>query len=109
MRGVAGREQTEDNMYGTVAHMRIKPGAEGQLSEQMRVFEAAKAPGVVTTYLYKMDADPNEYYLATVWESKAAYTANASSPEQHARYQAYRALLAAEPEWHDGEIVYVQS
>ena len=96
-------------MYGTVARMRIKPGAEGQLNDQMRAFEAAMVPGVVATYVYKMDADPNEYYLATVWESKAAYTANANSPEQHARYQGYRAVLAAEPEWHDGEIVYAQS
>ena len=58
-------------MYGTVARMRIKPGAEGQMMEQMRVFEAAMVPGVVATYVYRMDADPEEYYLATVWESKA--------------------------------------
>jgi hypothetical protein len=32
--------------------------------------------------------------------------ANAASPEQHARYEQYRALLTAEPEWHDGEIVH---
>jgi quinol monooxygenase YgiN len=96
-------------MYGTVARLRIKPGMEGQLDEQMRAFEAAKVPGVVATYVYRMDADPNEYYLATIWEGKAAYAANATSPEQHARYQAYRALLAAEPEWHDGEIVYPRS
>jgi heme-degrading monooxygenase HmoA len=84
-------------MYGTVARMRIKPGAEGQLAEQMRAFEAAKVPGVVATYVYRMDADPDEYYLATVWESRAAYTANATSADQQARYEGYRSLLAAEP------------
>lgn len=96
-------------MYGTVARLRTKQGAEGQLDEQLRAFEAARVPGAVAAYVYRRDADPNEYYLATVWESKAAYTANANSPEQHARYQGYRALLAAEPEWHDGEIVYPQA
>ena len=31
---------------------------------------------------------------------------NAASPEQHAQYERYRALLETEPEWHDGEIVF---
>ncbi|MFM7718802.1 MAG: hypothetical protein ACKO8G_04830 [Actinomycetota bacterium] len=33
----------------------------------------------------------------------AAYAANADSPGQHARYLELRALLSADPEWHDGE------
>jgi hypothetical protein len=45
-------------MYGTVARLRIKPGAEGKLAEQMRAFEAAMVPGVVATYVYRMDAAP---------------------------------------------------
>jgi hypothetical protein len=39
-------------------------------------------------------------------ESKEADRANAESPEQHARYEEYRALLDADPEWHDGEIIF---
>ena len=31
--------------------------------------------------------------------------ANADSPAQDARYRQFRALLEADPEWHDGEIV----
>jgi hypothetical protein len=34
-------------------------------------------------------------------ESREAYRANAESPEQHHRYERYRAVLAAEAEWHD--------
>jgi hypothetical protein len=45
--------------------------------------------------------------LATVFTSKEAYLANAGSPEQHQRYLAMRELLAADPDWHDGEIVHV--
>jgi len=91
-------------MYGTIAHCRIKPGMEQQLAEQARVFEAAKVPGAIATYAYRMDADPSDYYLAVVFASKEAYLANAQSPEQDARYHQLLSLLEGEPEWHDGEI-----
>ncbi len=90
-------------MYGTVARMRIKPGAEGQFLELNRGFEAPK--GVVAEYLYRMDTDPTDYYLTVVFESKEAYVANAARPEMHAFYLRYREMLTAEPEWHDGTIV----
>lgn len=52
-----------------------------------------------------MEANPNEFYLVAVFESRAAYQTNAASPEQHQRFLELRALLTADPEWHDGEIV----
>ena len=98
-------------MYGTVARYRVKPGVEEQLrqliEEQARVFEAGQVPGFVATYGYRMDADPYDIYLAVVFESREAYWANAQSPEQDARYRQWLPLLEHEPEWHDGEIVYV--
>ena len=42
-----------------------------------------------------------------VFESREAYWANAQSPDQNQRYQEMRALMLADPEWHDGEIVDV--
>ncbi len=93
-------------MYGTVARMRLKPGVEAQMKEQLTRFEALDVPGFVTTYIYRMDADPDEIYMAVVFKDREAYFANANSPEQHSRYEQMRALLAADPEWHDGEIVY---
>ena len=94
-------------MYGTVAQMRVKPGMEKQLLEHFRVFEAAHVPGTVAVYCYRLDSDPNEYYMAVVFESKEAYQANAASPEQDARYRQLLGLLEKEPVWHDGEIVGV--
>ena len=98
-------------MYGTVAHCPIKPGLEGQFRQliegQMHAFEAGQIPGFVATYTYRSDADPNDYYLAVVFESREAYWANAQSPEQDARYHQWLPLLEGEPEWHDGEIVDV--
>jgi heme-degrading monooxygenase HmoA len=92
-------------MYGTVARMKVKPGAEERLRQFSREVEAIEIPGFVFQHIYRMDADPNEFILVAAFESKDAYVANANSPEQAARYQQYRELLATEPEWHDGEIV----
>lgn len=96
-------------MYGTVARLRVKPGAEGQLIEFTRDESAIKIPGLVAQYVYRMDNDPDEYYLVVLFESRSAYTANADSPEQDARYRQFRALLASDPEWHDGEIIYADA
>ena len=90
-------------MYGTIARLKVKPGSVGAFKQ---MFGAMASPlGRVTHYIYQMDADPNELYLVVVFESKEAYLANAQSPEQNARYEKFRALLDADPEWHDGEII----
>lgn len=92
-------------MYGTVARLRVKPGAEAQVTQQMRDFAALRIPGCIQTYLYQMDADPRECYLVVLFESKEAYWANARSPEQDARYQDMLAVLEGPPEWHDGAVM----
>ena len=93
-------------MYGTVARLRVKPGAEKRLMEISQSESDLQIPGYVGQYVYRMDADAHEYYLVVIFESKEAYFANADSPEQEARYRQFRALLEQDPEWHDGEIVY---
>ncbi len=94
-------------MYGTIARMRVRPDADGLdrvLQRQMQ----QKIPGHVATYVYRSDSEPNELLLSVLFESRAAYVANAESPEQDARYRELRDLLVADPEWHDGEVVYQQ-
>ena len=56
-----------------------------------------------------MDAEPDTYYLTVVFDSREAYHANAQSPDQHADYLKLRALLRADPDWHDGEIVHAMA
>src|SRR5574341_971442 len=96
----------EDIMYGTVARIRVKPGADKLLLEMTKSESALKIPGFIGQYVYRMNADPNEFYLVVMFEDRQTYTANADSPDQDARYQEFRLLLAEDPEWHDGEIVY---
>ncbi len=91
-------------MYGTVARLRVKPGKEQELLNLLRDFGTLGVPGYRTTYLYRMDSDPSEFYMAVVFDSKETYRANAESPEQDMRYRELLTLLEAEPEWHDGEI-----
>ncbi len=93
-------------MYGTVARMRLRPGAEAQIAALMRQYETLNIPGQRMTYVYRMDNDPNTVMMAVIFDDKASYVANANSPEQNARYQQMVALLEAPPEWHDGEILY---
>jgi quinol monooxygenase YgiN len=92
-------------MYGTIARLRAKPGAHEQLMDVGSQDPVRRVPGFVAQYVYRSDVDPNEYWLAVVFESKEAYRANAASAAQDTSYQRLRAFLADDPEWHDGEIV----
>ena len=75
----------------------------------MKSYEALNIPGYIKTYVYRMDADPQEHYMAVVFDSKESYRKNADDPAQDARYREFLTFLEAEPEWHDGEIVYSMS
>jgi quinol monooxygenase YgiN len=90
-------------MYGSIAHL-LKPGRD----EELRQREQEMAPpilGFVSQHMYRMDADPNELYLVVAFENEQAYRDNAESPEQHQRYEQFRTLLDADPEWQDREII----
>ncbi len=85
-------------MYGTVARIHIKPGVAAQFLTRLRELNAERDPGLVVEYIYHMDAAPNVYCMAVVFESKEAYLANARRPETHARYLQLMEFAAAEPE-----------
>jgi antibiotic biosynthesis monooxygenase (ABM) superfamily enzyme len=92
-------------MYGTVARFKLLPGKEEELLELTGGFAELNVPGWVSSAAYRADAGGDEYWLTVVFENKEAYRANAESPEQDARFQRIRALMAADPEWHDGEVI----
>jgi hypothetical protein len=92
-------------MYGTVAKLKVKPGGIDKLKE-WGPEERDRDSGARAIYAFKMDDNPNEVYTIAVFDSKEAYVANAESPEQDKRYREMLKWLEAEPEWHDGEIVY---
>ena len=91
-------------MYGTIARLRVTPGKHDEL-RRFGGEEAEALPALAVQYVLQSDTDPNEMWLVVGFESREAYKANADSPEQHERYLKFRALLDADPEWHDGEII----
>jgi quinol monooxygenase YgiN len=93
-------------MYGTIARLKVKPGKVETLKNHMSKVTASHQPGFVSATAYRMDADSNEVLLVVAFESKQAYVANANRPETDADFKEMMQFLVAEPEWHDGEIIY---
>lgn len=90
-------------MYGTIAKLKVKKGA----LDEIRAMETGRQPeGFVSTLVFQNDDDAGEMWLVAIFRDRESYFANAHSPEQDAEYQRVRAQLTADPEWHDGEIVF---
>jgi len=97
-------------MYGTVARMQVKPGQASALLELSgRWADEGSVPGILSEYVFRMDADPDVCYMCVVFESKESYFANAGSPAQDARYRQILSYLVGEPQWHDGEVVFAHT
>lgn len=97
-------------MYGSVARFTVKPGRVDELISVMEEFDRDRKPrikGFRGSWVYRLDADANTLMLAVGFEDKAAYMANADDPEQDKWFQRMAEHMAGEPEWNDGEIIYV--
>jgi len=92
-------------MFGTVARMKFKPGAYEKMRSLMEGFEQRQVKGFLFNTVYRSQSDPDETWLIVGFEDEASYRANANDPETDKMAQQYRELLAAAPEWHDGEII----
>lgn len=96
-------------MYGTVARVRIKPGTAEQWTALQTEYDDNHIDGFIASYLYRLDVDPDDHYLVVMFRDEASYRANASDPAQDARYRKMRDLLAEDPKWHDGEIIWTSA
>jgi heme-degrading monooxygenase HmoA len=92
-------------MYGSVSRWRVKDGKQAELEALAAELMRERAPGSRAVYVYRSDSDPAEYWVAGIFDSRDAYTSNSASPEQTERFRRLRELMAADPEWHDGEVV----
>lgn len=96
-------------MYGTVVRWVVKEGKEQELEQLAEELMRARPAGGRSVFVYRADANPREYWVASCWDSKEAYTSNSSTPEQDTRFRRLRELMDADPEWHDGEIIVAQT
>ena len=93
-------------MYGTIYKVRPKAGKEQDAIGMMEEWDRERRPkvkGARGAYLYKLDS--GGLMGVVIFDSKDDYQANAADPAQHAWYERWRALLEADPEWNDGEII----
>lgn len=94
-------------MYGTVAHLKLKPGSEAAVRALMQEWNRERKPkvrGVVGGYLFELDSDPQRAILVAVFQDRDTYFANAEDPEQDRWFRRFREHLAEDPVWHDGEV-----
>jgi len=92
-------------MFGTVARMKFKPGSYEKMQDLMKGFEEQKVKGFLFNAVYRSKSDPDEVWLVIGFEDEASYRANADDPKTDQMAQQYQPLMAAPPEWHDGDIV----
>ena len=91
-------------MYGTVAKMRVKAENVDAVRKVMAAqMEGSQPAGYIRSYVLS-ENDSDTQWLFVMFEDKASYMANADDPAQNERYMEFRALMEADPEWHDGTI-----
>jgi quinol monooxygenase YgiN len=94
-------------MFGTIARVTVQPGKEDEflaIGEGWTQDRAASS-GQVASHVFKAEGRPREYLFVAIFSDRDAYAANARNPETDRWYRRMRAVLEADPEWNDGEVV----
>lgn len=91
-------------MYGTVALLKFDPANQQALIDMQEQQESRAVEGFLGADILLGDT-AGEAVLVVRFTDKESYDKNADSPEQNDQYVAWRALLSADPEWHDGSWV----
>jgi hypothetical protein len=82
--------------------MKPKPGQKQAVIDLMMSRRRLRdVDGFVAAYVYDSG---DELWGAAVFRDEKAYRDNANDPEQDKRFQELRALLDADPAWHDGTV-----
>lgn len=91
-------------MYGTIMHGRLAPGSTREaFRDTLAEGDYEPVPGFVSSHLLMPEGGGDDVWVAVFFTDRDAYRANADDPAQHDRYVAFRAHLAEDPEWFDGE------
>jgi hypothetical protein len=95
--------EEDDMQFGSVFRMQVQPGKKDELLKLMTDDSGRTPPGMKAAFAF--DTGGDEVWGVAVFADEKSYRDNASSPEQDAEYREMRALLTADPEWHDGTVV----
>lgn len=97
---------TTTSGFGSIFRMTARPGMKDELRKTMTSRNEV-IPGMVAVHLF--DTGGSEAWGVAIFRNEKAYRDNASSPDQNRRYQDFRRLLEADPEWHDGSVMSFQA
>ena len=92
----------------TFYKMRVRPGKVNALRTLMDNWERerdVRPLGFVASVTGSRKGNPDEVWGTVLWDNTENYMKNANSPEQNAWYEQMRALLAADPEWFDCDVI----
>lgn len=92
----------------TTFRSKIQPGKRQALLDLMDKWERehkAAATGFQRTVVVANNEDENEITTVVFWDTTENYNKNSDRPEQGAWFQEFRGLLAADPQWFDGNII----
>ena len=95
-------------MYGTIFHMKVKPGLTAKVIDIFNDWERErqpKVPGAIGGLLMSPDKPSDTLIGVAVFADKATYVANGLAPEQDGWFRRLRDCLEADPYWEDGEYV----
>lgn len=95
-------------MYGSIARYRPRPECAAALEGLARRWLWERAPvvdGYIGTYLLKPGTSHDEWFSLALFDSEQSYRKHAADPEQDRWRRQVRALLAAEPLRHEGEVI----
>lgn len=95
-------------MYGTIFHLKPKPGMMDAVVNQWDVWRLERGEsvrGAIIGLLFQSVANPEELMSVAVFESRESYFANADDPEQDRWYRELVELLEEPPVFEDGRVL----
>jgi hypothetical protein len=91
-------------MFGTIAHARLKSGADARFRELMTEWKSTvrpKVPGAFLELSGHVVGDPHSVVFVALAQDEATYRALAAMPEQHEFYLRFNEVFTGEPTWED--------
>jgi heme-degrading monooxygenase HmoA len=98
----ADLEEKEAKVYGTVGHMKVKPGKMQDVRDNMLDPQGASAKGFRGLHFLVAD-EGSEAVVAVIFEDKDSYTAMVHDPKTDENFGKLMTLLEGDPSWTDGE------
>jgi len=94
-------------MFGSIATVKLKPGAFEKVFELTKSnIEGRPVKGSVFNAVFRIQSEPDVIWSVVGFDDEASYRANANNPQTSEVAEQLKQLMAAPPEWHDGEIVW---